>query len=140
MDNASIHHVDTNIDLRWCDPKNSKKVMKSLYNMTRLKVYRKRDDGKVFEVGSIVLLKELRKVGGKKSETQNWSGPYKICAIVGKTKFRLCECQEDGKELAALYKANRLKLHEVCHNQSLLRKKLLVHFCDIASSIAAIQL
>lgn len=95
-----------------CDPNDHKKIMRSLYNMTRQKLYQKREDSKIFQIGTVVLLKDLRKAAKKGSE-QNWNGPYKICAVVGKDKFRLCECHDDKKKLAPLYKANRLKLYEV---------------------------
>ena len=58
-------------------------------------------DKSKYKVGILVWVKHSKKLGRKGSKLdKNWLGPYRICEVIGKGTFRLCNCNDCSTVLA----------------------------------------
>ena len=70
-------------------------------------------DKSKYKVGILVWVKNSKKLSRKGSKLEkNWLGPYRICEVIGKGTFRLCNRNDCSTVLATTYNMTRLKLYE----------------------------
>lgn len=85
-------------------------------------------DKEKYEVGTLVLLKNSKKLSRKGSKMeQNWTGPYRIHEVTGKNTFRLSCCRgSEEKILKTLVNITRLKLYHERSTGEVIKKIAIV--------------
>lgn len=69
-------------------------------------------DKEMYKVGTLVLLKNSKKLSRKGSKLEpNWTGPYRINEVLKKGTFRLCSANNTSNVLSSTYNMARLKLY-----------------------------
>ena len=86
-------------------------------------------DRELYEVGTLVLLKNSKKLTKKGSKMEpNWTGPYLIHEVLSKGTYRLAHPNPPFKVLAQKYNMTRLKIF--CQQGAVCFRHLMVGICS----------